>query len=194
MGYCSVTISSENMSGQTVYVTYYPTSGGTINLGTQVFPFTYSSDYYWGTYECYNPIYDYTYILEVPENPTPTPTNTPGFTPTPTVTPTLTPVSPTPTPTLTKTPTPTPAEVYMENLWRDGVYTNACDEAGYGPANTQIYSIVPWGSLVVGDFIYGNITLTEPPILGSGNIISDGAIWVQFDIDSGEILNTGICP
>ena len=186
MGYCSVTIYSDNLSGQTVDVTYFPTSGGTIDLGQQVMPFTYVSDYYWGTYSCYSPTYDFTYTIEVPEFPT----NSPS--PTPTIT--ATPVAPSPTPTITPTVTATPAIVYSENLWRDGVFTNACDEAGFGPANTTIYSTVEWGSLEIGDFIYGNAELTIPPQLGSGNIISDGAIWVQFDVDNGEILDTGLCP
>lgn len=186
MAYCSVTISSQNLSGLTVDVTFYPTSGGTIDLGPQVMPFTYVSDYYWGTYDCYSTTYDYTYTIEVPEFPTQSETPTP--------TPTETPIPESPTPTQTPTPTTTPAVVYSEDLWRDGVFTNACDEAGFGPSNTTIYSTIPWGSLTTGDYVYGNSSLTEPPILGTGNFISDGAIWIQIDIDSGEILDVGICP
>lgn len=184
--YCSVTISSQNLSGLTVDVIFYPTSGGTIDLGPQVMPFTYVSDYYWGTYSCYSPTYNYTYTIDVPEFPTQTQT--------PTNTPTVTPEPESPTPTNTPTLTPTPAVVYSEDLWRNGVFTDACSEAGYQPSNTTIYSTTPWGSLVVGDFIYGNAMLTEPPLLGSGNFISDGALWVQFDETTGEILDTGICP
>lgn len=113
MSYCSVTISSENLSGQTVTVTYYPTSGGTIYLGQQVFPFTYVSDYYEGIYDCYSAVYDYTYSITVGAAPlpSPSPTVTPTVTPTISLTPTLT---PSPTPTLTpylppsQTPTVTP--------------------------------------------------------------------------------------
>lgn len=195
MPYCSVTISSENLSGQTCDVTFLPSSGGTINLGQQVFPFTYVSNYYWGTYECYSPTYNYTYTIEVEENPTPTPTVTPGFTPTPTVTPTNTPVSPTPTPTLTKTPTPTPAVVYITNLWADGFSNIACGLAdGANPANITIYSSIPWGSLAVGDFVYGNNGLTIPPSPVNGNIISDGAVWIQINSGTGQIQVLGICP
>lgn len=186
MSYCSVTIASENLSGQTVDVTFYPASGGTINLGPQVMPFTYVSDYYWGTYDCYSPTYNYTYTIEVPEFPTQTqtPTNTPiPPTPTPSITPTNTP-----------TPTSTPAVVYSDNLWRGGVMTNVCDEAGYEPANTMIYSLKPWGSLIMGDYVYGNSSLTQPPLLGSGNFISDGATWIQIDIYTGEIIDVGLCP
>ena len=51
-------------------------SGGTIDLGVQVFPFTYLSSYYYGVYDCYVPTYNYTYSLTILE-PTPTPTITP---------------------------------------------------------------------------------------------------------------------
>ena len=112
-----VRILSDNLSGQTTQVTYHPDSGGTIDLGTQVFPFNYISSYYYGIYDCYVPTYGYTYSLNVPgPTPTPTPTNTstptntPGLSPTPTETITSTPTStetPTPTPTITSTQTPT---------------------------------------------------------------------------------------
>jgi hypothetical protein len=128
MAVCGVTIFSENLSGLTANVTFYPCSGGTISLGDQVFPFNYVDDYYYGTFDCYVPLYDYNYVLSIPcptvtptptvtETPTPTvtttPTNTPTVTPTNTITPTQTPsISPTttitPTPTrLSTTPTPT---------------------------------------------------------------------------------------
>ena len=103
MSFCGASISSENLSGVTTEVTFRPCSGGTISLGTQVFPFNYVNDYYFGTYDCYVPLYDYVYTVEVPcpsATPTPTPTETP--TSTPTETPTETPTS-----TPTKTPTPT---------------------------------------------------------------------------------------
>ena len=95
-----VRILSDNLSGQTTFVTYYPQSGGTIDLGVQVFPFPYLNSYYYGTYDCYAPTYDYTYSITIPE-PTPTPTPTPTVTTTCTITPTVT---QTPTPTNTKTP------------------------------------------------------------------------------------------
>jgi hypothetical protein len=106
-----VRILSNNLSGLTTNVTYYPLTGGTIDLGGKVFPFEYLSSYYYGLYSCYVPTYDYTYTLNVIA-PTPTPTNTQTPTPTigltPTVTPTVTTTkTPTPTPTITKTQTPT---------------------------------------------------------------------------------------
>jgi hypothetical protein len=105
-----IEILSNNLSGQTTLVTYYPQSGGTIDLGVQVFPFTYTSNYYYGVYDCYVPTYNYMYSLTI-LGPTPTPTITPTQTTTPTQTntPTTT-VTPTNTltPTITSTITPTP--------------------------------------------------------------------------------------
>lgn len=85
-----VRILSDNLSGLTTNVTYLPVSGGTIDLGTQTFPFNYISDYYWGTYNCYVPTYATMYSVVVPlPEVTPTPTTT--QTPTPTITPSTTP-------------------------------------------------------------------------------------------------------
>jgi len=104
-----VRIFSDNLSGQTTDVLYLPDTGGTIDLGTQVFPFNYISSYYYGNYDCYVPTYGYTYTINVP-GPTPTPTITPTMTSTvtPSVTPTNT-VTPSITPTNTSTPTNTPS-------------------------------------------------------------------------------------
>jgi hypothetical protein len=99
MADCGVYISSVSLSGLTTEVTFFPQNEGTpVDLGNQVFPFSYVADYYYGTYSCYVPTYAYTYTVVVPE-PTPTPTAT--------STPTPTPTAPTPTPTETSTPTPT---------------------------------------------------------------------------------------
>jgi len=126
MSDCGVSIFSDNLSGLTANVTFFPCSGGTIDLGQQTFPFVYETDYWYGTYDCYVPTYAFNYVLDIPcPSPTPTPTqtitptntNTPTQTPTPSITPTITPsVSPTrtmtPTPTRTSsTPTPTPTTV-----------------------------------------------------------------------------------
>jgi hypothetical protein len=72
-----VRILSDNLSGQTTNVTYFTDTGGTINLGTQVFPFNYISSYYYGNYDCYVPTYGYNYVVNVP-GPTPSPTPTTG--------------------------------------------------------------------------------------------------------------------
>jgi hypothetical protein len=114
MSDCGVSIFSNNLSGLTANVTFYPCSGGTIDLGQQTFPFSYETNYWYGTYDCYVPYYAFNYVLDIP-CPTPTPTqtstqtSTPTQTPTPSVTIGLTPtMTETPTQTPTKTPTPTP--------------------------------------------------------------------------------------
>ena len=103
MSDCGVSIFSDNLSGLTANVTFYPCSGGTIDLGQQTFPFTYVTNYWYGTYDCYVPTYAFNYDLDVPcLTPTPTPTTTLTSTPTPTVTQTS-------TTTVTPTQTPTPS-------------------------------------------------------------------------------------
>ena len=47
-----IRILSNNLSGQTTNVTYRPLTGGTIDLGEQVFPFNYISSYVDGVYDC----------------------------------------------------------------------------------------------------------------------------------------------
>ena len=142
MSYCGATIFSENLSGLTTEVTFRPCSGGTISLGTQVFPFTYVNDYYFGTYDCYVPLYDYVYTLEIPcPSPTPTPTSTttptvtPTETPTITETPTATPTE-TPTPTNTETTTQTPTPTNTETPTETPTPTNT-ETPTQTPTNTQ---------------------------------------------------------
>jgi len=126
-----VRILSNNLSGQTTNVTYFPDTGGTIDLGAQVFPFNYISSYYYGNYDCYVPTYGYNYIVNVPgPTPTPTPTTTPtGITPTVTSTPTNTPTptltqTPTNTPTLTQTPTNTPTPTITPTITQTPTITS----------------------------------------------------------------------
>ena len=178
MSDCGVTISSDNFNGMQTNVVYMPDTGGTITIGPKVFPFTYLSDYFYGTYECYIPTYKYVYSVVVP-----------GPTPTPTVTPTIT---PTPQPT----PTPSPVPVYLYNLWTDGVMTDVCQTAneGFGPSNITIYSPSPSFDLIsIGGYVYGDDIFSIPPVTTT-DIISDGATWIQIDIMNGQVIDTGICP
>ena len=108
--HCGVSIFSVSLSGLTTEVTFLPQTGGTVDLGEQVFPFSYVADYFYGTYNCYVPTYAYTYTVVVPApTPTPTPTNTETPTPTPTNTHTVT-ITPTNTATPTNTPSETPTQ------------------------------------------------------------------------------------
>ena len=114
MSYCGISIFSDNLSGQTANVTFFPCTGGTISLGDQVFPFTYVTDYWYGTYDCYVSTYAFNYVLDVPcPTPTPTQTSTQTSTPTPTLTSTVTQTSTTtvtPTPSITASQTSTPTQ------------------------------------------------------------------------------------
>jgi hypothetical protein len=103
-----IQLQSTNYNGQLADITYYPCSGGTISLGYQTIPYTYTNDNYQGTYDLFFSAFSQTCQLVI-TCPTPTPTVTPTNTNTPT--PTLT-TTPTNTPTLTQTPTPSPGPAF----------------------------------------------------------------------------------
>jgi hypothetical protein len=84
----TVEITSNNYSGQTANITFFPCSGGTISLGEHVLPYSYESTYYYGQYSLYFSAYNSTCTYDI-VCPSPTPTNTQ----TPTITPTNTPTS-----------------------------------------------------------------------------------------------------
>jgi hypothetical protein len=174
-----IRIFSDNLSGLTTNVTFLPQSGGTISLGTQVFPFNYISEYVYGTYNCYVPTYGYTYSLDVlgptptptvtststpTTTPTQTPTNTSTTTQTPTntetsivsSTPTQTPTN-TPTPTNTETPTPTPTNT--ETPTQTPTNTETPTQT---PTNTETPTQTPTETpgvwIFMGDFNYSSIS------------------------------------
>lgn len=100
-----IQLQSTNYNGQLADITFYPCSGGTISLGYQTIPYTYTNDNYEGTYDLYFSAFNQTcQLVIVCPSPTPTITPTNTVTPTPTITPTVT-----MTPTLTQTPTPSPS-------------------------------------------------------------------------------------
>lgn len=117
----------------------------------------------------------------------------PSTTPTPTQTPTITPtsVTHTPTPTPHVTPTVTPTMIFMFNLWTDGYFEDACNLVNIPqPSNVTIYCQKAFSDLEIGDNVYGNASLTIPPI-NSNAIISDGASFIQ--ISGTLIISTGLC-
>jgi len=61
-----IRITSTNLSGLTANVTFFPTTGGTINLGSEVIPFNNISVYPYGTYELDVQLYDRIYEIVVP--------------------------------------------------------------------------------------------------------------------------------
>jgi len=60
-----IRILSNDLSGVTANVTFLPTSGGTIDLGSQTIPFNYLTSNPFGVYELYVPLYDYTYEVMI---------------------------------------------------------------------------------------------------------------------------------
>ena len=109
-------IVSTNYTGQSAVITYYPDTGGTINLGTQVLPYDYVAPYFYGTYSLFFPAFGSTCTLYV-DTPPVTPTVTPSVTLTPTMSVTPTP-TPTPTITMSLTPTPTPTSAFSAGLYK----------------------------------------------------------------------------
>ena len=53
----SILISSVNYNGQIGDITFFPSTGGTINIGSQTIPYTYTTDYPYGTYSIYFSLY-----------------------------------------------------------------------------------------------------------------------------------------
>lgn len=101
-----VILSSPNYSGYVADITFYAQTGGTINFGSHLTPYTVDLDYYYGTYQlCYSAFNSCCQtVIVAPSN---TPTNTPTVTPTPSITASAT---NTPTPTQTATPGATPTQ------------------------------------------------------------------------------------
>jgi len=124
------------------------------------------------------------------------PSNTPTPSITPTITPTVslsaTPTTQTPTPTNTATPTVTPTTVYMYNLRTGGWYQNVCQSVSMtaNPKNVTIYTSKPFEILEVGDYVYGNQSLTIPPI-DANFTISNGGRFIQ--LSGNQIINVGVC-
>ncbi len=145
------------------------------------------------SYVCANDLYveDYAAPLDVViMGLCPSTTPTPSITPTPTqtsVTPTVT-----PTPSFTPTPTRTPVIIYTYNLWGGGYYQDVCQAVTIfaPPSNVTIYTLIPFGQLQAGDNVYGNMSLTIPPI-NANSTISDGATFIQ--LAGTLVVNVGIC-
>ena len=206
MSYCGVSIFSDNLSGQTANVTFFPCSGGTIDLGEQVFPFTYYTDYWYGTYDCYVPMYAYTYTIDVPcLTPTPTvsPTNTPTVTPTvtTTTTPTYTPtpsttatigLTPTATPTNTESPTQTPSGSNSPLRFVFNVYTGTTSEDACGQINGPV---TIYGNDPQFDYCtqFWNVAEGSSTIDMTG-FYNNSYVVVELDSNGFQIGGYSLCP
>ena len=70
----TVVIGTRNYSGETADITFYPETGGTINVGSHVVPYNYSTDYIFGTYELFFSAYNFTCEFTIStSNPIPAP-------------------------------------------------------------------------------------------------------------------------
>jgi hypothetical protein len=86
-----IILSSPNYTGFIADITFIAQTGGTVNLGSHVIPYTVDLDYYYGTYQlCYSAFNVCCDVSIVAPTPTPTATSTSTPTPTPTITPTPT--------------------------------------------------------------------------------------------------------
>jgi hypothetical protein len=56
-------IFTDNYSGYTGDITFYPYTGGTINIGLQLLPYDYNTNYYYGTYDIYFSVFNKTCTL-----------------------------------------------------------------------------------------------------------------------------------
>lgn len=61
-------ILSLNYSGQTAEITFFPDTGGTINIGTVTLPYDYTASYFFGTYGIFFPFFGSTCTLFVGED------------------------------------------------------------------------------------------------------------------------------
>ncbi len=169
----SITIASINYNGQVGDITFYPLTGGTINIGPQTIPYVYFTDYPYGVYDIYVSSYDITCSVSIAP-PTPTPTNTPTETPTntPTETPTNTPTeAPTPTSTPTNTQTPT------NSIVSSGLIMN------WDIQNTSSYS----GSGSIITDLQGNINGTMTGVISYTN---DSPKYLTIDGGVSEYIYT----
>jgi len=191
-------IVSNNYNGQSAVITYYPDTGGTINLGTQVLPYDYVTTYYYGTYSLFFPSFGSTctlyvedesgnfllqengdyifqenyYKIIIESNPIPTlsvtPSLTPSETPTPSITPSLTP-TPSITPSLTPSETPTPSLT-------PSITPSETPTPSLTPSETPTPSLTPTTSqndiVQNGLIMYWDIQNTSS-YGGSGTIITD---------------------
>ena len=61
----TVKIGSNNYSGQTAVITFLPDTGGTVNVGSQIIPYNYSTDYFYGTYKLDFTGFNYTCSFQI---------------------------------------------------------------------------------------------------------------------------------
>jgi hypothetical protein len=80
----------------------------------------------------------------------------------------------------------------MYNLRTGGWYQNVCQSVNMtaNPKNVTIYTPKLFENLEVGDYVYGNQSLTIPPI-DANFTISNGGRFIQ--LIGNQIINVGVC-
>lgn len=77
----TVIIGTNNYSGKTAQIIFYPETGGTIHVGTHIIPYNYITNYFFGKYDLFFPEFNYTCTftisssspLPVPQTVSPSP-------------------------------------------------------------------------------------------------------------------------
>jgi hypothetical protein len=70
----TVVIGTNNYSGETANITFYPETGGTINVGSHIVPYNYITDYFFGNYQLYFSAHNFTCSFVISSsNPIPAP-------------------------------------------------------------------------------------------------------------------------
>lgn len=180
-------IVSTNYNGQTAVITYYPDTGGTINLGTQVLPYDYVASYFYGTYSLFFPTFgstctlyvedlsgnfllqengDYIFqenyskiIIESAPSPTPTNSLTPSRTPS---------ITPTRTPSLTPTPSP---------IYNNYLFTSCCGFDQITVAVASGVNVPQDGGLIFEEICYylDQVSFNSPDtyIVSQGQVVEN---------------------
>ena len=64
----SITLNTNNYSGQTGVITFYPTNGGVVNVGTHILLYTFITDDPYGTIEIFFPDFNKTCTIGITED------------------------------------------------------------------------------------------------------------------------------
>ena len=152
-----IQLQSTNYNGQLADITFYPCSGGSISLGVQTIPYTYTNDDYEGTYDLFFSAFSQTCQLVI-TCPTPTPTVTTTNTPTPTI-----------TPTNTSTPTPTASSIPSGTTEANAYLSAVVDAGGTGITPTISAATRTLFTSLVSNGLYDKLFAMYPMIGGNSN-------------------------
>jgi hypothetical protein len=215
----SVLISSVNFNGQIGNITFYPEIGGTVNIGLQTIPYTYTANDIYGTYDIYFSEYPITCSVTilnpyipldcdlVIDSSTPSPTSTPSSTNTPTPTSTLVPPTPTgtsvpptstPIPTSTSVPpTPTSTEVVESCVLFDsgcGLSISQCSCTGGDLISIYYKGTIEYDLPAIGGKFYRTLSNCQNNIDDWNNFYPHYFYLQKFEVSSnGTIINKVGC-